>query len=121
MEAIFTNLRTREGALSIETDLNVAGGSDLERVEPVTSEIASSVMASVDGYHTRFAPSLLPISKRECDRDGGVSEDPAQHRHREDQARIHQTANATVRERRYQADVSATFLADDEGSPSRGG
>ena len=49
VDAIFTNLRTRDGALSIEIDLNVAGASDLERVERVTSEIASSVMASVDG------------------------------------------------------------------------
>jgi small-conductance mechanosensitive channel len=44
--------------LSIEIDISVAGGSDLERVERVTSEIASSVMAAVDGDHPSFAPSV---------------------------------------------------------------
>ena len=58
VDAIFTNLRARDGALSIEIDINVAGGSDLERVEKVTSEVASSVMAAVDGNHNRFAPSV---------------------------------------------------------------
>ena len=58
VDAIFTNLRARDGALSIELDISVAGGSDLERVERVTSEIASSVMAAVDGDHTSFAPSV---------------------------------------------------------------
>jgi small-conductance mechanosensitive channel len=58
VDAIFTNLRARDGALSIEIDLNVAGGSDLERVERVTNEIASTVMAAVDGASTRFAPSV---------------------------------------------------------------
>jgi small-conductance mechanosensitive channel len=58
VDAIFTNLRARDGALSIEIDISVAGGSDLEHVERVTSEIASSVMAAVDGDHTSFAPSV---------------------------------------------------------------
>ena len=68
------------------------------------------VMAAVDDRpHQLRAVSLLPIFKRERDRDGSVFEDPAQRRHREDQAPIHQTANPAVRERRYQAGVSATF------------
>jgi len=58
VDAIFTNLRARDGALSIEIDISVAGSSDLERVERVTSEIASSVMAAVDGDHARFEPSV---------------------------------------------------------------
>lgn len=58
IDAIFTNLRTRDGALSIQLDINVAGGSDLERVERVTNEIASEVMTTVDGNGSRFAPSV---------------------------------------------------------------
>jgi small-conductance mechanosensitive channel len=106
VDAIFTNLRARDGALSIEIDISVAGGGDLEHVERVTSEIASSVMAAVDGDHASFA-----LFKRECDRDGGICEYLAQRRHRENQARIHQTADGAVRERGYQAGVSATFHA----------
>jgi len=55
VDAIFS---ARDGALSIEIDISVAGSSDLERVERVTSEMSSSVMAAVDGDHARFAPSV---------------------------------------------------------------
>jgi small-conductance mechanosensitive channel len=58
VDSIFTNLRTRDGALSIQIDINIAGGSDLERVERVTNEIASEVMAAVDENGSRFAPSV---------------------------------------------------------------
>ena len=50
--------------MSVKIDLSVAGDSDLERVERVTSEIASSVMAAVDGDHTSFAPSVYIQSLR---------------------------------------------------------
>ena len=58
IDAIFTNLRAPDGALCVEVDLNVAGGSELGRVEKVTGEVASEAMKAIEGGNTNFEPSI---------------------------------------------------------------
>jgi small-conductance mechanosensitive channel len=59
VDVILTNLRAaREGAISIEVPLNVAGGSNLEKVETVTKEVATEAMRAVEGGYTVFSPSV---------------------------------------------------------------
>ncbi len=56
VDAILTNLRAPDGALSVEVDLNVAAGPDLQLIEDVTMETASAAMKSVNGNGFKFEP-----------------------------------------------------------------
>ncbi|HMD49967.1 MAG TPA: mechanosensitive ion channel domain-containing protein [Bryobacteraceae bacterium] len=58
VDAILTNLRAPDGALSVEVDLNVAAGPDLQLIEDVTMETASAAMKSVNGNGFKFEPSV---------------------------------------------------------------
>ncbi len=58
VDTILTNLRGPDGALSVEVDLNVATGSDLQDIESVTLAAAAEAMKSTNGVESRLAPSL---------------------------------------------------------------
>jgi len=58
VDTILTNLRGPDGALSVEVDLNVATGSDLQTIESVTLEAAEEAMKSANGADSKLAPSL---------------------------------------------------------------
>ncbi|HYB90718.1 MAG TPA: mechanosensitive ion channel domain-containing protein [Candidatus Binataceae bacterium] len=58
VDAIVTNLRTPEGALSVEIDLTVAAGSDLDKVERITTEVACDVMKAANSGDSGHAPSV---------------------------------------------------------------
>lgn len=58
VDAIVTNLRASDGALTIELDVNVVGGSDLQKVESVTLDVAREAMKAVEKRDNGFAPSV---------------------------------------------------------------
>ena len=58
VDTILTNLRGPDGVLSVEVDLNVASGSDLETIESVTLQAAGEAMKSVNGADSKLAPSV---------------------------------------------------------------
>lgn len=58
VDAIVTNLRSINGSLSVEMDFNVAGDSDLEKVERVTCEVAAEAVKSAERNGANFAPSV---------------------------------------------------------------
>jgi len=58
VDAILTNLRGPDGALSVEVDLNVAAGPDLELIEDVTRAAATAAMKSANGDRFKFEPSV---------------------------------------------------------------
>jgi small-conductance mechanosensitive channel len=59
VDAIVTNLRAPDGALTIEMDINVAGGTDLDKLERVTMEVAAEAMKAVENGESRFQPSVF--------------------------------------------------------------
>lgn len=58
VDAILTNLRSIDGALSVEMDFNVAGDSDLEKVEHVTQQVAAEAMKNAERNGANFTPSV---------------------------------------------------------------
>jgi len=58
VDAILTNLRAPDGALSVEVDPNVAAEADLQQVESVTREAASEAMKYANDNGSKFAPSV---------------------------------------------------------------
>jgi small-conductance mechanosensitive channel len=58
IDAILTNLRGPDGALSVEVDFNVAAGTDLQKIEDVTRDAASAAMKSANGNESKLAPSV---------------------------------------------------------------
>lgn len=58
VDTILTNLRGPDGSLSVEIDLNVAAGTDLQTIESVTLQAASAAMKSANGDESKLAPSV---------------------------------------------------------------
>ena len=58
-QAITTNISLPAAELSVSVPVNVAYGSDLERVERVTLEVARAVQAEVPGALRGYEPAVL--------------------------------------------------------------
>jgi len=58
-QAITTNVSLPAAELSVSVPVNVAYGSDLERVQAVTLEVARSVQADVPGAMRGYEPAVL--------------------------------------------------------------
>ncbi len=60
VDAILTNLRGPTGALTIEIDLTVAAGPELQKIEDVTRQAAADAMKSVnDGNGAKLEPAVF--------------------------------------------------------------